>query len=193
MRPSNRAADTLRPVSLQRNVARYAEGSCLVRWGKTWHKDIAEAVAGLADLVEIAARLEQTLPALPVFGLDELDRLLPEGAAVVAFPSLPLAGEAHAARLGEYALFHETWSRQLDDYLGHLDELLCDLHAVVFSYGDSAFRNNRQGEEGRANLARLQNKLYDHVSYLKSARCWLAVRVKELAADARPPDSKETR
>lgn len=35
MRPSNRAADALRPVSLQRNVARYAEGSCLVKFGET--------------------------------------------------------------------------------------------------------------------------------------------------------------
>jgi ribonuclease PH len=35
MRPSNRAPDALRPVSLQRNVARYAEGSCLVKFGET--------------------------------------------------------------------------------------------------------------------------------------------------------------
>ncbi len=35
MRPSNRAADAMRPVSLQRNVARYAEGSCLVKFGET--------------------------------------------------------------------------------------------------------------------------------------------------------------
>jgi ribonuclease PH len=35
MRPSKRAADELRPVSLERNVARYAEGSCLVKFGAT--------------------------------------------------------------------------------------------------------------------------------------------------------------
>ena len=35
MRPSNRAHDELRPVSLERGVARYAEGSCLVKFGNT--------------------------------------------------------------------------------------------------------------------------------------------------------------
>lgn len=35
MRPSRRAASELRPVSLERNVARYAEGSCLVKFGQT--------------------------------------------------------------------------------------------------------------------------------------------------------------
>ncbi len=35
MRPSKRAADALRPVSLERGVARYAEGSCLVKFGDT--------------------------------------------------------------------------------------------------------------------------------------------------------------
>ena len=35
MRPSQRAADELRTVTLERNVARYAEGSCLVRFGNT--------------------------------------------------------------------------------------------------------------------------------------------------------------
>jgi ribonuclease PH len=35
MRPSNRTSDELRPVSLERNVARYAEGSCLVKFGAT--------------------------------------------------------------------------------------------------------------------------------------------------------------
>src|SRR5208337_1619493 len=35
MRPSKRAAGELRPVSLERNVARYAEGSCLVKFGST--------------------------------------------------------------------------------------------------------------------------------------------------------------
>ena len=35
MRPSKREPDALRPVSLQRNVARYAEGSCLVKFGDT--------------------------------------------------------------------------------------------------------------------------------------------------------------
>lgn len=35
MRPSNRAADELRPVSLVRGVAKHAEGSCLVKFGDT--------------------------------------------------------------------------------------------------------------------------------------------------------------
>ena len=35
MRPSKRAADELRPVTLERAVARYAEGSCLVKFGNT--------------------------------------------------------------------------------------------------------------------------------------------------------------
>lgn len=35
MRPSHRAADELRMVTLERNVARYAEGSCLVKFGAT--------------------------------------------------------------------------------------------------------------------------------------------------------------
>jgi len=35
MRPSKRLADQLRAVSLQRHVARYAEGSCLVKFGDT--------------------------------------------------------------------------------------------------------------------------------------------------------------
>lgn len=35
MRPSKRAFDELRPVTLERNVARYAEGSCLVTFGNT--------------------------------------------------------------------------------------------------------------------------------------------------------------
>jgi ribonuclease PH len=35
MRPSHRAPDAMRPVTLQRNVARYAEGSCLVKFGET--------------------------------------------------------------------------------------------------------------------------------------------------------------
>jgi hypothetical protein len=35
MRPSNRAPDELRKVSFERAVARYAEGSCLVRFGET--------------------------------------------------------------------------------------------------------------------------------------------------------------
>ena len=35
MRPSNRAPDALRPVTIERNVARYAEGSCLVKFGAT--------------------------------------------------------------------------------------------------------------------------------------------------------------
>ncbi len=35
MRPSKRASDELRKVSLERGVARYAEGSCLVKFGET--------------------------------------------------------------------------------------------------------------------------------------------------------------
>jgi ribonuclease PH len=35
MRPSKRAPDEMRKVSLERNVARYAEGSCLVKFGET--------------------------------------------------------------------------------------------------------------------------------------------------------------
>ncbi|MGV7030755.1 ribonuclease PH [Methylobacterium symbioticum] len=35
MRPSKRAADELRKVTLERAVARYAEGSCLVSFGET--------------------------------------------------------------------------------------------------------------------------------------------------------------
>ncbi len=35
MRPSKRAADQMRDVTLERNVARYAEGSCLVKFGDT--------------------------------------------------------------------------------------------------------------------------------------------------------------
>jgi ribonuclease PH len=35
MRPSNRAPDEMRKVSFERGVARYAEGSCLVRFGNT--------------------------------------------------------------------------------------------------------------------------------------------------------------
>jgi ribonuclease PH len=35
MRPSKRAPDELRPVTLERGVARYAEGSCLVSFGNT--------------------------------------------------------------------------------------------------------------------------------------------------------------
>jgi ribonuclease PH len=35
MRPSKRASDALRPVTLERAVARYAEGSCLVKFGET--------------------------------------------------------------------------------------------------------------------------------------------------------------
>ncbi len=35
MRPSNRARDELRKVTFERGVARYAEGSCLARFGET--------------------------------------------------------------------------------------------------------------------------------------------------------------
>ena len=35
MRPSQRATDEMRKVTIERGVARYAEGSCLVRFGET--------------------------------------------------------------------------------------------------------------------------------------------------------------
>ena len=35
MRALNRAENALRPVSIERNVARYAEGSCLIKFGET--------------------------------------------------------------------------------------------------------------------------------------------------------------
>jgi ribonuclease PH len=35
MRPSKRAADELRVISIERKVARYAEGSCLIKFGST--------------------------------------------------------------------------------------------------------------------------------------------------------------
>src|SRR5579872_4308645 len=35
MRPSGRAADMLRPISLEPGVAKYAEGSCLAKFGDT--------------------------------------------------------------------------------------------------------------------------------------------------------------
>ena len=35
MRPSSRAANELRKVTIERGVARYAEGSCMVRFGDT--------------------------------------------------------------------------------------------------------------------------------------------------------------
>ena len=35
MRPSGRALDALRPVSIETNVTKHAEGSCLIRCGDT--------------------------------------------------------------------------------------------------------------------------------------------------------------
>lgn len=35
MRPENRAPDSLRPLSLEAGIAKYAEGSCLVKFGET--------------------------------------------------------------------------------------------------------------------------------------------------------------
>ncbi|MFN3614073.1 MAG: ribonuclease PH [Rubrimonas sp.] len=35
MRPSGRAPDQLRPVSIETGVVKHAEGSCLIRWGDT--------------------------------------------------------------------------------------------------------------------------------------------------------------
>jgi ribonuclease PH len=48
MRPSRRAPDELRPVSMERSVVKYAEGSCLVRFGDTH--------------VRVTATLEERLP-----------------------------------------------------------------------------------------------------------------------------------
>lgn len=48
MRPSRRAPDELRPVSLERGVVKYAEGSCLVKFGDTH--------------VLVTATLEERLP-----------------------------------------------------------------------------------------------------------------------------------
>jgi len=35
MRPNNRSRESLRPVSLEAGVSRYAEGSCLAKFGET--------------------------------------------------------------------------------------------------------------------------------------------------------------
>jgi len=35
MRPSNRRPDQMREVTMERNIARYAEGSCLIKFGNT--------------------------------------------------------------------------------------------------------------------------------------------------------------
>ena len=48
MRPSRRAPDELRPVSLERGVVKYAEGSCMVKFGDTH--------------VLVTATLEERLP-----------------------------------------------------------------------------------------------------------------------------------
>src|SRR5690349_25109363 len=48
MRPSRRAPDELRAVSLERGVVKYAEGSCLVKFGDTH--------------VLVTASLEERLP-----------------------------------------------------------------------------------------------------------------------------------
>jgi ribonuclease PH len=47
MRPSKRALDELRPVTLERGIAKHAEGSCLVRFGDTH----VLCTASLADQV----------------------------------------------------------------------------------------------------------------------------------------------
>jgi ribonuclease PH len=47
MRPSKRALDELRPVTLERGIAKHAEGSCLVRFGDTH----VLCAASLADQV----------------------------------------------------------------------------------------------------------------------------------------------
>ncbi len=47
MRPSNRAADELRAVSIERNISKHAEGSCMVKFGDTH----VLCTASLADKV----------------------------------------------------------------------------------------------------------------------------------------------
>ena len=54
MRPSRRAPDELRAVSLERGVVKYAEGSCLVKFGDTHvlvHRHARRAAAALAARV----------------------------------------------------------------------------------------------------------------------------------------------
>jgi ribonuclease PH len=49
VRPSKRAPDVLRPISLERGISRHAEGSCLVRFGDTHVlclATVAESVPG---------------------------------------------------------------------------------------------------------------------------------------------------
>jgi ribonuclease PH len=48
MRPSRRAPDELRPVTMERGIVKYAEGSCLVKFGDTH--------------VRVTATLEERLP-----------------------------------------------------------------------------------------------------------------------------------
>ncbi|MCH6587806.1 MAG: ribonuclease PH, partial [Proteobacteria bacterium] len=47
MRPSGRAADQLRPVSLETDVNKHAEGSCLARFGDTQVLCTASIEAGV--------------------------------------------------------------------------------------------------------------------------------------------------
>jgi ribonuclease PH len=47
MRPSGRAPDQLRPVTLERGVTRYAEGSCLAKFGHTHVLITASVEAGV--------------------------------------------------------------------------------------------------------------------------------------------------
>ena len=52
MRPSRRQPDELRAVTLERGVVKYAEGSCLVKFGDTHvlvHRDAGRAAAALAQ------------------------------------------------------------------------------------------------------------------------------------------------
>ena len=52
MRPSRRAPDELRPVTLERGVVEYAEGSCMVKFGDTQvlrHRHPGGAAAALAE------------------------------------------------------------------------------------------------------------------------------------------------
>ena len=40
MRPSGRAIDATRSISIEPNVSRHAEGSCLIRMGETDRKSV---------------------------------------------------------------------------------------------------------------------------------------------------------
>ena len=53
MRPSKRAPDEMRKVTLERGVARYAEGSCLIAFGET---KVICAASARGQAASLAAR-----------------------------------------------------------------------------------------------------------------------------------------